>query len=808
MLKNYIITAIRNLKRNKTYTFINVFGLALGISAALVLFKIVIFEKSFDKHHSNFEDIYRFNKEEIASNVTEVGPGIPHPFSEAFETDFPDYGILTKTFYAGDGQLSVKGASGQYQHFEMERGVAFTDNNFFTVFDFEFLVGDVKLALSGPKTTVITESLALRLFGKDKTELDQVIGREIMMDNELSVNVVAVIADLPQNTMFPFQIMIDYESLDGFYDFFFPNQWGASSSQGNVFLLKADGVTKEQIDAQMDAFEKKHMGDDATTNNFFLQPLKDVHFQPEVAVYGDRFIDPQEMMIPSLVAIFLVLTACVNFVNLATAQAVKRSKEVGIRKVLGGEKRQLILQFMGETFFLTLIAVIISLGVAELAMNNFQELIGYELSLNLLNDPQLPLILGLTTIGVTLLAGIYPSLILSSLKPVTALKSKGQAAMSGKVNLRRGLVIFQFAISQFLVICTLVVISQMNYFENKDLGFKRSSIVNFALPDRDFDKLNLIANELRRNARVSAVSYGFSTPSSDSNIGSTFNYAPLESENGFDASFKVIDENYLDLYEIQLLAGRNLKASDTTFTNVMVSEKVLQIMHIDNPEDAIGLKIQTGINGPKTIVGVFNDFHATSLREEIPPLLMLNYPGFYYQGGVKFEGDENQTKDIIANIEALWVEHYPDYIFDYAIYSETLLEFYSDEANMLDRYQVFSGIAILIGCLGLYGLISFMANQRTKEIGVRKVLGASVGQVLGIFSKELTLLILIAFLVAAPVAYYFMNSWLQDFEYSISIGVWVFAVAVAFTLVIGGATTGFRSLKAARANPVDSLRAE
>lgn len=808
MFKNYVITAIRNLTRNKTYTFINVLGLALGISAALVLFKIVLFEKSFDKTQPNYEDIYRVTREEVSPNSTGMSAGVPNPFTEAFKIDFPDYGMPARVFYDNGLQLSVKQENGVLQHFQLEEGVSFADPDLLKIFDFNILIGDPEVALAQPNSVIISESLANKLFGASATELDQVIGRTFELNNKSTLSITAVMADPAQNTVLPFEIIVEYEALENHFDFFFPESWSSTSSSAQVYILKSKNVTEEQIEEQLPAFEDKYMEEDASINNFSLQPFSMVHFQPEYGAFGDRVIDQQMIMIPTLVAIFLVLTACVNFINLATAQAVKRSKEVGIRKVLGGEKRQLIFQFMGETFFLTMISVLISLGVAELAMSNFSELIGYELSLDLFNDTQLLGLLVITTLAVTLLAGIYPSFILSSLKPVVALKSKGQSAMSGKGNLRKGLVIFQFAISQILAICTLIVISQMNYFENKDLGFRKSSIINFNIPERDKSKFDLISNQLRSNARISNVSFAFSTPSSTSTIGSTFNYAPLESESDFDASFKIIDANYLELFDIKLLAGRNLTASDTAFKNAIVSEKVLKTMNISDPETAIGVKIETGFNGEKTIVGVVKDFHAVSLKMEIPALILLNYPEYYYIANIQFEGDENETKDIIASIENVWQDQYPDYIFDHAIYSETLLESYDGEANMLSLFQVFSGIAILIGCLGLYGLISFMANQKTKEIGVRKVLGASIQQILGIFSKELIVLILIAFVIAAPVAYYFMSAWLQDFEYSINIGAWVFLVAMIFTLVIGGVTTGFRSIRAARANPVDSLRSE
>lgn len=808
MLKNYITTAFRNLLRNRAYTLINILGLSLGIGAALVLFKIVIFEKSFDEHHTNYDQIYRFVKEEVNTNNTEKKPGVPNPFKEAFMNDYPEFGLAARTFYSGSVQLSVKSTNGQFQHFQLDEGMAFADNDIFEIFDFGLLLGNKTDPLANPKTAVISESEAIKLFGTDKDNLNEVIGKELRIDNELVVTITAVMADQPENTMLPFTVMVEYDALDGFFDFFDRENWFSTSSNAHLYLLKPENVKVEQISAVLPAFEDKYLGDEAPTTNFYLQKYSDIHFQPEYGAYNDRVVAEDFLLVPVLVAVFLILTACVNFINLATAQAVKRSKEVGIRKVLGGQKQQLALQFMGETFFLTLISVILALGMAELALNMMPEVIGYELSLNLLNDTQLLGLVGAVTLGVTLLAGTYPALILSSLKPAMALKGKGQSAMAGKVYLRRGLVVVQFWISQVLVICTLVVISQMDYFHNADLGFRRTSIINFDLPDRDPAKVNLLRSELGRNARISHVSFAFSSPRSTSNIGSSFNYAPLNSENSYDMSAKIIDDSFVPLYDIRLLAGRNLTAADTTFQNALVSETVIDIMGITDPETAIGETIETGFGGPKRIVGVFNDFHSNTLRESMTPLIMINAPDYYYQGSIRFEGDESQSQDVMAELKRVWSTQFPDFIFDYQLYSESLKEDYEEEASMLDLFKLFSGIAIIIGCLGLYGLISFMANQKTKEIGVRKVLGASVGQILKLFSNELLMLITISFLLAVPFGYYFMSGWLQDFEYSIDINIWVFVIAVGFTLVVSGVTTGFRSLKAATANPVDSLRSE
>lgn len=808
MIKNYFITAIRNLSRNRSFTIINVFGLALGISAALVLFKIVIFEKSFDKSFSNYDRIYRVTKKVSNAGVTGAEAGVQNPFTEAFKTDYPDFATVMRAFYKGDGQVSVPDVSDDWQHFEETEGIAFVDQDFLSTFDVEWIVGNPERALTEPKMVVLTESLAKKYFGINDSGFDRVLGKNIKLDNELLLTVSGVVKDLPENISFPFTMMIEYEALDGFWDFFQKDSWTSTASNAHVYMLLNEGITPEQVEEVFPAFVEKYLTEETSKTEFQLQPMGKVHFEPEYDTFGDTAVDSQKLLAPMVIGVFLILTACINFVNLSTALAIKRSKEVGVRKVLGGKRGQLVVQFLSETFLITLFAVLISMGLAELILTNLGDIVDYTLSLNILHDPQLLLIVICVVIGVTFLAGLYPSVILSRLNLVSVLRSKGQAALSGNINTRRGLVVFQFLISQVLVICTLVVINQMNYFENKDLGFRKSSIVTFPLPSREPEKLKLMRNQLMEFAGVNDVSYAFSSPLSRSNIGSTFNYAPLESETDFDAAYKVIDEHYLDLYDIELLAGRDISVNDTSSAEALVSQKVLQIMGIENPEDAIGLKIQSGFNDDKTIVGVIQDFHNRNLKSEIQPVIMIRYPDFFYEGAIQYEGSEKQFSAMIAKLQSTWTSQFPDVIFDYNIFSDQIMENYEDEANMLTLFQAFSGIAILIGCLGLYGLVSFMANQKTKEIGIRKVLGASMSQILSIFTRELLLLIGIAFVLAIPLGYYFMDSWLNGFKYRIDLSVWMFAAAVGVTFIIAAITTGIRSLKAANANPVDSLRSE
>ncbi len=809
MLKNYITTAFRNLKRNRTYTFINVFGLALGISSALILFKFINYHKSFDADQSNYDRLYRFVRHEISANSIDKDMGMPVPFLKAFKNYYPDLGTAAIINYAEEGQFTVTNELGNKSKFMERGGIAFVEEDFFELFDIEMIVGDKETALDNLDQVILSESLVEKYYGFTGTNVASALGKMITLDSKVDLMISGVMKNNPKNSDLPISALTTFKSANSdIFPLFDEEAWGSVSSSTNVYFLKNDGVSEADIETKLKEIVAKYQPEQTETEEYHLQRYGDVHFDISYDSHGDQRVSRQLLVGCAIVAIILILTACINFINLATAQAVKRAKEVGVRKVLGGSKSQLVNQFMSETLLITLISVVLSLGVAELVLNKLDLLLDYRLTLDLLNDPAMLVYLGLIIISVTLLSGIYPSFVLSSLNPVAAMKRTMNSKVSGKFNLRRGLVITQFFISQFLIICTLVVISQMRHFYSADMGFSKESIVSFNMPEPNFKNGQLLKSRLESNPNIESISFHVGAPLSENNLGSNFNYAPLANDTDFDAQFKIIDDQYLELFGIELLAGRNLRATDTLLVNAMITETVMKMIGIQDPNEAIGIKVNTGFNGDKTIVGVVKDFNAHSLKSEMTPLFLIGFPSFNFEGAIKVSGDDAMRKSTVAALEKEWNDIFPAYTFEPSVFEETIKANYEQEADLLVLFQIFSGIAIFIGCLGLYGLISFMANQKTKEIGVRKVLGASVKQILNIFSKELLLLIALAFIVAAPLGYFAMDRWLMDFEYNISIQIWMFVVAILFTLIIGGLTTSLRSFIAAKANPVDSLRSE
>jgi ABC-type antimicrobial peptide transport system permease subunit len=509
-----------------------------------------------------------------------------------------------------------------------------------------------------------------------------------------------------------------------------------------------------------------------------------------------------------LIGIFLLVIACVNFINLATAQAVNRAKEVGVRKVLGSDRKQLAIQFLSETALITIASLVIALLIAQLTLPFLNELLNVKMSTRFISNPTVSLFLIGTFLAVTFLSGLYPAFILAGFNPITALKSKITNRMVGGISLRRGLVVLQFAIAHVLIIGTLIVVSQMNFFRNATLGFDKAEIINVPVPGDSIShtRLTYMRDQLMQNPDIKNVSFSYASPSSDGNWNSDFKYDNAEKSTNFSANLKWADTAYFRIYNMQFVAGRPYNHSDTV-REFVVNETLLKSLGVKDPKDALGKKMDFwdgGTIGP--IVGVVKDFNSSSLRRPMDAVVLSTWKDVYQTINIKLiPGKEGTT---LSYVEKLWSETFPDYIYEYSFLDETINNFYRQERQLSQLYKIFAAIAIFISCLGLYGLVSFMAAQRIKEIGIRKVLGASAGNIIYLLSKEFSLLIIIAFAIAVPVAYYIMDQWLQDYSYRIQIGVTLFVMAIVGSMVIAWITVGHRAVRAALANPVKSLRTE
>ncbi len=794
MLKNYFKIAWRNLKRNKVYALINILGLSLGIACGILIFTLVKYHFSFDNFHQHKDRIYRIVTEFHEDGI-DYSPGVPAPLGKTFRNDYAFAEKTARVAGFGKSLISIP-ASKDNKRFEEENGVAFAEPEFFDIFNFPLKTGDKRSMLTELNTAVITQNLADKYFPKENP-----IGKIIRLNNKINFKITGILQNIPTNTDRKQEIYLSYSSLkqrsEGMAS---DSSWGSVASSMQCFLRLKPHVLPADVAKVFPAFKKKYMGKDALTDFFNLQPLSDIHFNMDY----DGETDKKYLWALALVGLFLITTACVNFINLATAQALKRAKEVGVRKVLGSLRGQLFWQFIAETALITIVALFISWFLAQLALPFVNQLFKTELSINVFQDFTLTAFLLLLSVIIVFLSGSYPGLILSNFKPVAALKGKLTQQDAGGFPLRRVLVIVQFAISQILIIGTIVISAQMRYAAKADLGFRKDGIVLLNLPDSSKIKMSTLKSRLLAVSGAEKLSFCFEPPASNSNNETDITYENRPVKEVFQVNVKDADAQYIPTFDLKLVAGRNIFPSDTT-REYLVNETAVKKLRLKSPQEIIG-KMITINNKKAAVVGVLKDFNQQSFRASISPIVI--YPKYSQYNYAAVSINLNNIKPTLTAFEKIWKETYPEYVYSATFLDEKLAKFYELDNTILRLVQGFAGIAILIGCLGLYGLVSFMAAQKTKEIGVRKVLGASLQNILWLFGKEFSRLLLVAFVIAAPLAWLAMHHWLQEFVYRISIGPWVFLVAILSTFIIAAITIGFKSIKAALANPVKSLRSE
>ncbi len=803
MLKNYFKTALRNLIRQRGTTFINIGGLTIGLSSALILFLLVRYHKSFDTYHSNYHRIYRATVQSDGNNDKNYTPGVYPVFPETFKSEFPEAEEVTFISYRAGSFIVIPQEGGEPKKYEEEQGVAYAQPNIFKVFDRNILMGDAEKGLDEPNEVILSQKFALKYFGKEDA-----IGQVLHYDGR-DFRVSAIMEDYPANTDLPFDLLASYSTIKKEKD---GNGWNGIWSDDQCFFTVKATSSIADIEARIPDFVTKYLGD-ATRNRdnttFYLQPFSTVHFDERYGNYNYNTVSNSMLVALSIIGAFLLLSASINFINLTTAEAVKRSKEVGIRKSLGSSRSQLVFQFLGETFLITTVSVILAIMLAEVGLAFLNQFLELSLALNFGSDWALWIFLIATLIVISLLSGFYPSLVVSGFNPVRALKNQIQASQATGYNLRRGLVVLQFVISQLLIISTVVLISQMNYVQNKDLGFHKDAIITLPIPEEEplatgdgVSKMRRLRDELLTVAGVEKTSLS-STPPSSGSVSTTDFYIEGD-DHSYATQVKQVDGHYKDLYGLELIAGDWLMDTDTAMTFV-VNERLAQVAGFTNPPEIVGKKIKMwGKN--LAVTGVVKNFHTVSLQNPLEATLMLNRIRGYRTLSIKL--NPQSLQQVLPQIKQRWEMAYPEYIYSYKFLSEELREFYENEQRMSIMLAVFTTLAIFIGCLGLFGLTVFMANQKTKEIGVRKVLGASVESILILFSKEFIKLILIGFCVAAPIAWYFANQYLSQFAYKVEVGPSVFIIGIGVTLIIALATVAYRSIKAAVANPTQSLRSE
>jgi putative ABC transport system permease protein len=793
MLKNYFKIAFRNLKRNKSYALTNVFGLSLGIASAVLIFALVRYQLSFDTYHSKADRVYRVTTEFHGEELT-YNPGTPAPLGQTLRDDYPVAEKVANVAALADRVISFPSAKGTREKFE--DGVAFAEPDFLAILDLPLLRGDQKTALRVPYTALITERIAKKYFG----DADP-IGKTFRIDNIFSVTVSGILRNLPVNTDRPEEIYVPFEHLKEHSPWMVEKDWWFSVSRHlQVFMLAKPGVSPARIREVLIAMSKSHYNaKDAKYFQFRAQPLSDIHFNPNL--HGP--VEKRNLWALALIGVFLIITACVNFINLATAQALKRSVEIGIKKVLGVQRLQLFWQFMVETAAITILAMVFALILAELSLPYVNQLFNVQVKLNLFSDVYMMAFLPVLLLVMIVLSGAYPALILAGLQPVLALKGKLSQRDAGGISMRRGLVITQFAICQLLIIGTLVVAGQVRYSRQADMGFRKDAIVMLPVPNNELPKLSALKAGLGGLRGVERLTFCGDAPASEFSPATSIRFGSRPEAEGFAISTKAGDAQYATMFGLEILAGRNLVPSDTV-REFLFNETTVKKLGLKGFHEVLGkTAVINGYIG--TVVGVVKDFHNKSFHQGIDALYITTLRDNYGACAVKV--DLANIKVTLSAMKDVWAKVYPNNVYKYDFVDDRIAQFYERDRVILNLIQVFAGIAIVIGCLGLYGLVSFMAAQKTREVGVRKVLGASVQSIVWLFGREFTRLLLIAFVLAAPLGWWVMNNWLENFPYRISIGAGIFVLAILVNVTVAVITVGYRSVKAAMMNPAKSLRA-
>jgi len=800
MIVNYVKTSLRKFRRTKTHTLINVVGLTLGFLCALIIFQKVRYELSFDQHHTDVERIYRIVHEDNEFGETDYHRGIQYPFAEAFRNDFPEVphvALIDRNFSAP--VITIRDGNDQIKRFKEEESIAFVDTNYFAIFLIDWVYGNPETAFAQPFSAVLSETLAQKYFGQTNA-----IGQTLSFNNAFELTVTGIIQDPPPNTALPLKMLMSHNL--GEEHNRITDNWGSVSSSVQNYIKLAPGTSPSNIDRRLHDFLAKYRSEDvASRTRYFLQPLSEMHFDTRFGSDGTSGnVGKETLWILSLVGLFLLLTACINFVNLNTVLVFKRAREVGVRKVLGGTPGQIMAYFMTETALATLIALILGLILAPPIVELTRSFLGENFTVNALEDPILLIFALLAAIVLSALSGLYPAYLLSRVRPTEAMRSATGQKPGAYLSLRRTLVVLQFAISQALIITTFAAVFQMRYLADVPLGYNTEAVVEFAIPVREDATLRTLENELLRSADIQSVTFSNSGATSNSTWGSNFYYYLGEERLENNTQVKLVDTDYIDTYQMTLLAGENFIPSDST-TTYIVNEALVRIMGLTEASEAVGIRIETwGIEG--VIVGVLKDFNTNSLHEEIAPTVLRPTLSFAYIGAARV--NTNQLSDALATIETAWQSAFPEYVFEYEFLDDTIKEFYESEASMQLLIQSFAFVAILIGCIGLFGLISYTTSQRAKEVGIRKVLGASTGTIVTLFTREFVVLVLIGFMVSVPAAYFLISKWLEEFAYRIDVGPGLFAIGFFTSLVIALGTVALKTFRAATANPVDAIRAE
>ncbi|MFN0014837.1 MAG: ABC transporter permease [Saprospiraceae bacterium] len=803
----------RTIARNPLYTGINIFGLTVGIAAALLIFRMVRYEMGFNKHFDNYDRIVRVvSVSQLPTGAEARSVCTPIPAMDAIVASTPQFEAVSRIreFWGTLALPDPNGGNAPLKKFSNGQGevAMVVEPAFDLIFRLSWLAGDASTAFGEPNSVVLTKTWAEKFF----PTAQEAMGKVLIADNAAPVTVRGIVADLPDNCDFPVPYFVSWLTCKSYPNLFFYDEtsWGSCSSNYQLYALinRADQTAAANAAlAKVGTGEYKDRRTGKKNRKHVVQPLSDLHYNEDYNHSGTHTTSMARLRILGGIGILILVLACFNYINLATAQATMRAREVGVRKTLGGGRWQLTWQFLTETG--VIVATSIGSG-AFLAMvcapllKYISEVPDAEPFLSL---PEVWFFLLLLGVGVTVMAGLYPAFVMAGFKPATALRGKsGQSKLAG-APLRKSLVVLQFAIAQTLIIAALVTLRQLDYIRSRDLGFSQDLVYSFqiGIDSASLQRQAALKQAILNIPTVEAVSLNSDQPLSGNTWSSNFRFGSRPEDEPYGISLKHCDEDYAKTYGIRLQAGKWYTASDTIRQGV-VNSTLLRKLGITNPDEAVGQKLRLGSSTEVEITGVTEDFHSHSLHEEHEPLLMITQKVFYWVVGVKIRPDDlNETT---AAIQKAYDGVFPEQVFEGRFLDESIAEMYRDEDRLSSTCKGFGLLAVLISCLGLFGLAAHAAQKRTKEIGIRKVLGATVSGIVGLLSSDFLKLVLVALLIAVPLAWYLMDKWLTDFAFRIAMPWWVFALSGVLAMLVAFGTVGYQSVKAALADPVRSLRSE
>ncbi|HEV8269808.1 MAG TPA: ABC transporter permease [Chitinophagaceae bacterium] len=806
MFKNYFKTAIRNLLRYKGFAIINISSLTIGIIGCMVIGLFVWDEWQYDKKIPGGENVYRIYEQRKNNDVITYDAPVPPAYASFLQRTYPEVDTTVRILMSLDKFLMELGEKRNYE----DKGW-FVESSFFEVFPLKLTKGDAKTALIEPGTIVITDELAKKYFNNEDP-----INKTLYIDKD-TFTVKGVLEKLPEHFHLNFRYLMSLPSAG--IDRERMERW--TWHQFYTYIKLKPGTNVQQLQDKLQAHMKKEIFPTLTQAGFtflpFFQPLKDIHLRSADFIY-DNAIRGNQTYVKALtiIALFVLVIACFNFINLATARSFRRAKEIGVRKVIGAERKQLVIQFISETILLSVLSMLLAIVATFLIVPLLNQFTGKSIQFNPFANPVLGLIIFAAGIVIGMIAGIYPALVLSGFQPIKVLKNMKLIGSGGGAWLRQALVVIQFSLSVLLIVCTTIVYRQTQFLNNTDTGFNKEQVVYFQVRGNLEKNLEAFKSELKRSPDIVSITSGYGLPG-DLYAGDGVTTTGADGEKERSANVFIGDHDYVKTLGLRIIAGRDFSKDMSTDVKeaFIINETAVKEWGFGTPEKAIGQPISWNEWSPidtlnpikkGKVIGVVEDFHYKSLHEKVTASVIHIYPQVVFAVAVKLKTTD--IKNTITYLNNVWSKFVPGYPLDYKFMDETYAKMYKAEGKLSELLWIFTVMAIIVGCMGLFGLAAFSAEQRTKELGIRKVLGANAFDIVGLLSKNFLVLVIIASVIAFPIAWLAMNSWLKDFPYRVNISWWVFGIAIFAALAVALLTVSFQAIKAVIANPVKSLRTE